>query len=236
MRQNVLNWLVGDGEKHLCTNALLLLGNPYLFQKEVFFQQFDEVEQVGLFHNAVVNGKKVTFIEPLFGAPMTAMYVEILADMEVQNIIACGYVGGISSTARIGSYGLVTEARGLDGTTQAYSPSRSTFSASDLLVKKLQQQLTQRSLAYQAGSIASIDALLLEDDRMIQNFRDAGHCFVDLETSCLFALGTLRKFQAAALHIVTDNPTNKTIDSGYEHEACFTEQIQMALDVLTSLD
>lgn len=166
---------------------------------------------------------------------MTAMYAEVLADLGVRNILACGYVGGISASSPIGSYGLVTKASGLDGTTRAYSPRRSTFAADEHLVSRIREELDQRDAEYEMGSAASLDALLLEDDAMIQGFRQQGHCFVDLETACLFALGSLRKINVAALHVVTDNPTSKTIDWDKAHEASFGEQMQIALSVLSSL-
>ena len=42
---------------------------------------------------------------------------------------------------------------------------------------------------FQSGKIVSIDALMLEDDRMIQNFKEQGFQAVDLETACLYSLG-----------------------------------------------
>ena len=59
----------------------------------------------------------------------------------------------------------------------------------------------------------SIDALMLEDDRMIEDFVERGFQAVDLETACLYSLGAHLGMQVASLHIVSDNPAQMIRES-----------------------
>jgi uridine phosphorylase len=235
MRENVFNWLLGSNRNCLHSRGLMLFGNPYLFQREAFLRNLGRIEAVGLFSNAIHQGIPVTVCYPVFGAPMTAMYAEVMIDNGVRNIIACGYVGGIAPMAAIGSYGLVASATGFDGTSISYGLGKTVLPASAELVHPLCQKLEAAKACFHKGAIASIDALMLEDDRMIGELQSEGFGFIDLETACLFALAKTRNVRVAALHVVTDNPTCKKIDSVGSHEASFGGQIRAALSVLTEL-
>ncbi len=235
MKQMVFNWLVGDTKCRLRENFLMLLGNPYLFQRDTFLQQLNDIEKARVFYNATWNQAKISFCEPLFGAPMTAMYLEVLAQLGVRNIVACGYAGGVSPSAEIGSYAAPCSACGLDGTTRAYSPYSWTFPASEVMIKALHRELDRRGARYETGPIASIDALVLEDDAMMRDLRAGGFSFIDLETASLYALGQIRNINSCALHIVTDNPTRKTIDRTKRHKSSFAGQVEIALSVLKML-
>ncbi len=103
------------------------------------------------------------------------------------------------------------------------------------MVNRLRQEMGQARARYEVGRIASIDALVLENDAMTRDLAASGHCFIDLETAALYAVGAIRGLRTAALHIVTDNPTRKTIDRGNLYEASFAEQIRIALEVLIGL-
>jgi uridine phosphorylase len=232
MRENVSNWLLGPKRKCLCPRALVLFGNPYLFQRDAFLRHFSQLDPVGLFHNATYGRHQVTFCYPLFGAPMTAMYAEVMMRNGVRRIVACGYVGGIAPEATIGGYGLISSARGFDGTTASYGIENVDLSATTWLVDALSKGLIDRKTRYHQGAIASIDALMLEDDGMIGSFLSSGYEFIDLETASLFAIAKLQGTDVAALHIVTDNPTRKEIDATHSHEASFDEQIELALAAL----
>jgi purine-nucleoside phosphorylase len=233
MRDNVRNWLLQDKlEAKLNKNFLLLFGNPYLFQRNKFMSLFDSFEKVGLFYNATHEGNTVSFTEPVFGGPMTSMYVELLPDLGVENIIACGYVGGLTEKAEIGSYVIPTSACAMDGSTRSYYPSRKRFHSTEWLNQIIRDILHERSAKYEHGPIISIDALLVEDDAMVEDYMQKGFCAIDLETACFYALGSRLGLNVAAIHIVTDNPVAKKIDPEKFHEASFVEQIQIALEAL----
>ena len=231
MMENVKNWLLGSGiREELDRNFLLPFGNPYLFQKELFFQQFSDIEKIGLFYKAKYQDMNISFTEPVFGAPMVSMYTEILHQMGVRNIIGCGYVGGLTDKQEIGSYVIPSAGYGFDGTSRSYSPHRVSYPASDTLYQSIKSVLSERNVKYESGPIVSIDALMLENDKMISDFIKQGFYCVDLETACLYGLGNILGINVAAVHIVTDNPYQKNIDEEMFHEASMVEQIHICLE------
>jgi uridine phosphorylase len=233
MRENVLNWVTkGDKTIRLDANFLMLFGNPYLFQEAKFTALFSGVSRAGLFYRATYKGHNISYCYPLFGAPMVAMYTEALSELGVRNIIACGYVGGLGEYMDIGSYVIPLSATGRDGCTRAYFPRHASFAASAFLSNELAEALSESRAKSQAGPIVSIDALMLEDDRMIQEFKEQGYLAIDLETACLYGLGAHLGLEVSSIHIVSDNPTHRLIDQERFHEASFVEQIEIASSAL----
>ena len=227
MRNNVRNWLLEDSiNARLNKNFLLPFGNPYLFQKSSFFKLFDNIEQIGLFYNATYEQNPVSFTQPLFGGPMISMYVEMFPDLGVKNIIACGYVGGLSENIEIGSYVVPMSAYGTDGFTRSYYRTRKIFPSSGSITQVLCETLRERHAKFKQGVIVSIDVLLLEDDALIEHYKKKGFCAIDLETACFYALGLKLGLNVSAIHIVTDNLVVKVIDPGRYHEASLSEQFK----------
>ena len=85
---------------------------------------------------------------------------------------------------------------------------------------------------YAAGPIVSIDTPMLESDAMIIDFDKRGYCAIDLETACLYAVGTRLGLEVAAIHIVSDSPGQKEADEELHHEASFAEQVEIAINGL----
>ena len=233
MKGNVLDWLTkGDRTMRLDANFLMLFGNPYLFQEEKFRALFSRVSSCGTFYRGVCQGQALSFCHPLFGAPMVAMVTEILAELGVETIVACGYVGGLGADADIGSYLIPASATGLDGCTRARFPEHASFEASAVVTAALKKAVDESGAQSRSGNVVSIDALLLEDDRMIGDFVARGCHAVDLETACLYSLGAHLGIRVAGLHIVSDHPAGKLVDRARVHEAVFAEQVTLAVAAL----
>ena len=236
IKQVAVNWLSkGDDNISLEPDLLMLFGNPDLFQEDQLTSLFDHVSPVGVFFKATYSGGSLSYCRPLFGAPIVAMYLEVAARLGVKNVVACGYVGGILADIEIGSYVVPSVAHGLDGCTRNYSPACLRFPSYEVLTSRLCTLLDRQEAKYTVGSIVSIDALMLENDAMIEDFVRKRYCAVDLETACLYALGAKLGLNVASIHIVSDSPGQKLIDRHLHHEASFPEQIKVAIDGLTSL-
>lgn len=234
MRQNVYHWLTRSCVTDFPPNVLILLGNPYLFQREQLIRIFDDYQPAGLFAVGTREGRRIGICPPVFGSPMAAMYLEVLCMLGARRVIACGYVGGLMPDALIGSYCLPDSAVGFDGTSRSYDPTTCISHADTGLMKALVDQADQCGAQARQGQIASIDALMLESDSMIADLQRQGCGMIDLETACLFSLAARLGVRIAAIHIVSDNPARKEIDEGRGHEASFVEQIQIAAEVLVS--
>ena len=163
---------------------------------------------------------------------MVAMYTEVLPELGVENIVACGYVGGLGANMDIGSYMIASAATGLDGCTRERFPEHTSFEASAAVTAALRKVMEKSGAQSRSGKIVSIDALMLEDDRMIEDFVNRGFQAVDLETACLYSLGAHLGMQVASLHIVSDSPARKLIDRARHHEASFAEQVKVAVAAL----
>ncbi|MCC7408339.1 MAG: hypothetical protein IT442_09715 [Phycisphaeraceae bacterium] len=212
----------------------MLLGNPYLFQREQFTCLFDDYQTTGLFAIGTRDGRRVGICPPVFGSPMAAMYLEVLCMLGVRRIIACGYVGGLLAEAAIGSYGVPNCAIAFDGTSRAYSPTTCISHCDPALAQALVAESDRRGAQTCQGTIASIDALLLESDAMIADLQGQKCNMIDLETACLFTLATQSGVRTAAIHIVSDNPASKQIDDSRRHETSFAEQVRIAAHALMS--
>lgn len=233
MKQVAVNWLSkGDGSISLGPEMLMLFGNPDLFQEDQLTSLFECVAPVGVFYRGVSKGRALTYCRPLFGAPMVAMYLEVAALLGVRKIVACGYVGGVAKDVDVGSYVIPSSAYGLDGCTRDYSPEASLARSSESLTSRLCRISDLRGARYTVGPIVSIDTPMLESDAMISDFGSRGYRAIDLETACLYAVGTRLGLEVAAIHIVSDSPGQKEVDEELHHEAQFAEQVEIAIDGL----
>ena len=233
MKQVAVNWLSkGDVSISLEPGMLMLFGNPDLLQEDQLTSLFEYVTPLGVFYRGIYKGRALTYCRPLFGAPIVAMYLEVAALLGVKKIVACGYVGGVPKDIDIGSYVIPSGAYGLDGCTRDYSPEGPFFSSSESLTSRLCRFSDRRGAKYAVGPIVSIDTPMLENDAMIRDFDNKGYCAIDLETACLYAVGTRLGLQVASIHIVSDSPGQKEVDKELHHEASFVEQVEIAIDGL----
>ena len=233
MKQVAVNWLSkGDVSISLEPEMLMLFGNPDLLQEDQLTSLFECVTPVGVFYRGIYKGRALTYCRPLFGAPIVAMYLEVAALLGVKKIVACGYVGGVLKDIDVGSYVIPSGAYGLDGCTLNYSPEGPFSSSSESLTSRLCRASDRRGARYAVGPIVSIDTPMLENDAMIRDFDSKGYCAIDLETACLYAVGTQLGLQVASIHIVSDSPGQKEVDQELHHEASLVEQVEIAIDGL----
>ena len=224
MKQVAVNWLTkGDVGISL---------EPEMLQEDEFLSHFGRVTPKGVFYRGIAKGRALTFCRPLIGAPIVAMYLEVAALLGVKKVVACGYVGGVVRDIEVGSYVIPSSAHGLDGCTRNYSPKEPSCPSSEPLTSGLCHSSDLRGARYAVGPIVSIDTPMLEDDAMISDFQGKGYLAVDLETACLYAVGTRLGLQVASIHIVSDSPGQKEQDKGLRHEASFVEQVEIAIDAL----
>lgn len=76
---------------------------------------------------------------------------------------------------------IASAATGLDGCTRERFPEHTSFDASAIVTAALQKAIEDSRAQSRSGEIVSIDALMLEDDRMIEDFVEQDFQAVDLE-------------------------------------------------------
>ena len=235
MKQVAVNWLSkGDVSISLEPEMLMLFGNPDLFQEDQLVNLFECVTPVGVFYRGTYKGRALSYCRPLFGAPIVAMYLEVAALLGVKKIVACGYVGGVLKDIDIGSYVIPSGAYGYDGCTRNYTPEDGFATSSESLTSNLCRFSDRCGARYAVGPIVSIDTPMLENDAMIRDFERMGYLAVDLETACLYTVGTRLGLKVASIHIVSDSPAQKEVDKDLHHEASFVEQVEIAILGLVS--
>ena len=235
MKQVAVNWLSkGEDSISLEPEMLMLFGNPDLLQEDQLISLFEFVTPVGVFYRGTYKGRALTYCRPLFGAPIVAMYVEVAALLGVKKIVACGYVGGVLKDINVGSYVIPSGAYGFDGCTRNYTSEEPFATSSESLTSSLSTFSDHSGARYAVGPIASIDTPMIENDAMIRDFERKGYLAVDLETACLYAVGTQLGLEVACIHIVSDSPGQKDVDKDLRHEASFVEQVEIAIHGLMS--
>jgi purine-nucleoside phosphorylase len=160
------------------------------------------------------------------------MYLEVARAAGVQAVIAAGYVGSFVKDVPIGSLFVPTAAIADDGTTRAYGLGSGPFAADPALTHAVLDSAKANDVASSTGTIASIDAIMLEDDAMLDHYRQRGASAIDMETGCLFALAQRLGLRAAAVHIVSDNAANRDIDPEGKHVLSIRTQLQAATAAL----
>ncbi len=233
IRTTAYRWLLGEHPKGcLSENLLLLFGNPDLFDAPVLEAPFERLEKVGVFFKGSYRGVETAFTTPKFGAPAVAMYLEVAALAGVRRAIGLGYVGGLRDDVLVGDLFMPDRAVGIDGTSRSYFGERQEFEATPEICAALETAARDAGLRLCQGTIASIDALMLETTEQVTEWRSAGFGAVDLETACLFGVGAKSGLACAALHIVSDNPFRGDTDRKAAHMSSLTDQVRVALETL----
>jgi uridine phosphorylase len=236
VRENASNWLLQEHkDKGLPPRLLMLFGNSDLFDEDPVRQQLTDVQRRGVFRvGRGRDGQPVAYTTPLFGAPKVAMYLEVAATAGVRVVVAAGYVGGLVRDASVGSLFVPTAALAEDGTSRAYHQPDGPSPADPRLTQSILDLAQQRSAPCESGTIASIDAILLEDDALIARCARRGISALDLETGCLFAVASKLGLAAAAVHLVSDNAAQQDIDLEGSHMLGFRTQLNIAIEALLS--
>jgi len=238
MHGNVAAWLLqGHCQEGLPARLLMPLGNSDLFDERPLAELFASVERRGVFRvGRTAAGEPVAYTTSLFGAPKVAMYLEVARRAGVEVVIAAGYVGSFVKDVPIGSLFVPTAAIPDDGTSRAYGLDRGPAPADPALTQAIFDAAGARNVPCSAGTVASIDAIMLEDDAMLEGYRRQGASAIDMETGCLFALARHLGMRAAAVHIVSDNAADREIDDEGRHMLSLRTQLEVALAALGRLE
>jgi len=150
------------------------------------------------------SGKEVVILpEVIWGGPVTAILLEELACFGVQAAIGFGAAGSLVSPQHIGKMFVADRALCSDGTSRQYTDEPYVSPASEVL--KLTAALATREKATPiTGTVHTTDALYQEWPGRIQQWREAGASFVNLETSPFYAVAAYLGIKAVYLGLVSD--------------------------------
>ena len=150
-------------------------------------------------------GDKRVVILPqvVWGGPATAILLEELNCFGVQAAIGFGAAGSLISPQHVGKMLVADRAVCSDGTSQQYTDEPHTKPAPELL--RLTVALaSQEGATPIVGTVHTTDALYQERPSRIQQWREAGASFVNLETSPFYTVAAYLEIRAVYLGLVTD--------------------------------
>ena len=223
--------IVGDKSR-------LRLIQSYLTEVKVLNEDRGLLTITGLFH-----GERITVVAFGMGAPIAAVVCHELAYLGVSNILRLGTTMNLGQT-KLGEYVLAESAVSQDGTSIAYNPSKTIFTASTSLNASILLTLAEHGITPQVGQVVSCDGFYTEmmsigsDDSFgveekHSNFERLGYVGLDMETAAIFALGERLKINISSLCIATVNGRTKTKLSEAERNLAELKLSLVGLESLT---
>ncbi len=147
------------------------------------------------------DGAPLTIQSTGIGGPSAAIVISELADLGARRIVRVGTCGALQAGLGLGDLLLASQAISADGASRALGAGEATPPSSDLLAA-LTVSL-DREDGVHAGPVVSTD--LFYDERGLEReWSEAGALAVEMEAATLFALAARRRFEAAALLVVSD--------------------------------
>ncbi len=152
-------------------------------------------------------GKTVTIASHGMGAPSLAIAVEELHALGGETFIRFGTCGGLTTEQKRGDLVIPDSAYSLKGGTiggyigDSDKPEKPDRQLADLITKNV----NERGINHLSGPVFSVDAFYREM-ALLPVLKGVNFAAIDMECAALFMLARIRRFKAAALLLVVDNP------------------------------
>lgn len=195
----------GRNEKVLPKRGILLV-NPLEAQAVHTRLLKNNGESRAFFNSAltVAKGNEFCAAGPAIGAPMAAMAMEKLVVLGVNELILCGWCGGIDETLTVGDIIIPDSALSGEGTS-CYYPAQAPLQPAEELSASLRDFFAQENLAVRRGCVWSTDAIFREDQyELVRLNRQDQVVAVDMEFSALCSVAAFRGIDFAAVLVVSD--------------------------------
>jgi uridine phosphorylase len=177
------------------------------------------------------------------GCPSTAIAVEELANVGATHFIRVGSTGALQKGIRIGDIIVNTGSMRLDGTTRYYVhdgfPAVPDFFLTRVLFESSLQHQQGRGFNVFLGLGAASDAFYAETPEMLQMLSDHRLLNVEMESSAIYTIATLRGLKAGMVCAVSGNlisnevvydQVNAGLVQGWE------DAIQITLDAIVAYE
>jgi len=193
-------------------------------------------EKAGLGFVGEIDGQTVAAMPTGVGCAVTATIMERLAYCGVKYLIKMGSAGGLHPNMKVGDICIPTACVRGDGASREYIPecfpAVSNFDVYDALVSSARES----GVEPYTGVHLCHDSLYAENRSEFETWRDAGVISVDMETSIIFVLASLRGIKAGAIFTISENVLSKTKeeDSAWvseEKAKLFTERISVEEEI-----
>lgn len=146
----------------------------------------------------------ISLVGPCMGSPVAAMVLEKCVAQGVRNVIFLGFIGSLSSKARLGDLVVVDSALSEEGTSKHYFPDKFPPEAGPRATAAIEQALRSQRAKYLKGRVWTCDAFYRETRDKVQDYGRQGILGVEMELSALFTVARYRGIELGALTVVTD--------------------------------
>jgi len=163
-------------------------------------------------------GLKVTATSTGMGCPSTAIAVEELIRIGARVLVRVGSTAGMADQVQDGDYILPTGAVPLEGTSRIYLDNDPFSAVADFdVVHALYDSALASGKRVHTGLVLVHDAFYAESEEFLLRWHRRNVLSVEMESSILYVLGTLRGVKTGSFHLAGGNLINK-------HRAAWTEE------------
>lgn len=171
---------------------------------------FERSEKAGMGFVGEIEGQTVAAMPTGVGCAVTATVIERLAYCGVKYLIKMGSAGGLHPDMKVGDICIPTACVRGDGASREYIPESfpavSDFDVHGALVSSARES----EVKPYTGIHLCHDSLYTENRVEFEAWRDAGVISVDMETSIVFVLASLRGIKAGAIFTISENVLSET--------------------------
>jgi len=194
---------VGDVARYV-----LMPGDPNRVERIAGF--FDEAWKVASYRGYVTytgkaGGVEISACSTGIGCPSTAIAVEELMRIGADTFIRVGTTGALVPHLDSGDIVVATGAVRWEGTSKTYVPLEYPAVASYQVVNALLQAAEELKVKVHPGIIISSDAFYGGNDEVLRRFGEANVLAIEMESSLMFTLASVRGVRAGAICTVDGN-------------------------------
>ena len=187
-------------------DGVLLTHQASLFK--TLIPRFGAVRQRGLFCELYVIGGRGSTLGVAgnfgVGGPATAVVVEELAAIGVQQLVSVDLGASLYAEVPSGTIVLVSDSVCEDGTSKHYVPGASVVEVAEDLSGRLAAALAGRDVPFTTGRVWSTDAPYRETASEVLKYRARDAVIVDMETAPFLAAGSALGVETATLLVAAD--------------------------------
>ena len=222
---------VGDVARYI-----LLPGDPSRVERIAGF--FDEACKVAshrgyLTYTGKAGGVGISACSTGIGCPSTAIAIEELMRIGADTFIRVGTTGALVPHLDSGDIVVATSAVRWEGTSRTYVPLEYPAVASIEVVNALISAADELGVTVHSGIIISSDAFYGGNDEVLRRFGDVNVLSIEMESSLIFTLASVRGMRAGSICTVDGNIFKGTGKGEFEPGETSGEQadcVQRSID------
>jgi len=160
--------------------------------------------------NGTINGKNYSFINSRIGSPMAADCTNYLSFTGCKDIVYVGLMGGLQPEVKVGDIIVPTGAYRGEGASKIFIeesyPASANFHLTLELMGTLEDIFEDSGAIIHDGVIYSTDSISMESEEFLRKCQERKMIAIDMETSAIYVVASLRNIRCTSVHIASDNP------------------------------